>query len=144
MKMIIVVGDRHSGDGSVITGSDTTDIDGKAVARIGDKAICRKHAGTYSIITGDPSWIIDGKAAACHGDKLACGCSLFSGQQQRVSITAGGSEVPRCDTQPSVSSTAGDLRHASVALPYPQAAHISVCKSCLLSSFTDAAAFLRR
>lgn len=81
MRMLIVVGDRHSGGGSVITGSPHTDIDGLAVARVGDKATCPAHKGIFPIITGDETLIIDGNPVARHGDRLACGCSLLSGRQ---------------------------------------------------------------
>jgi len=39
-RMIIVVGDLTSGGGRVITGTPFTDIDGKPVARVSDKATC--------------------------------------------------------------------------------------------------------
>ncbi|WMJ68915.1 PAAR domain-containing protein [Stenotrophomonas sp. 24(2023)] len=109
MKMIIVEGDRHSGGGAVITGSATTDIDGKPVARIGDKATCPKHTGVFSIVTGDPTWIIDGNAVARHGDTLACGCSLESHQQHRVLINSEGDGTSMTGVSASGTTTGASL-----------------------------------
>lgn len=49
-RPIIVLGDKTDHDGTVIGASTTTDIDGKGVARVGDKVICPKH-GPSPIIT---------------------------------------------------------------------------------------------
>lgn len=73
-RMWAVVGDATSSGGQVITGSPFTDIDGKPVARVNDKATCPTHKGTFPIIDGDPTTIIDGEAVALHGSSLACGC----------------------------------------------------------------------
>lgn len=85
-KTIIVVGDATTGGGKVVSGSGATDIDGKAVARVGDKATCPKHDGTFPIVSGDASVVIDGQAVARHGDRLSCGCQLIAGQQSRTFI----------------------------------------------------------
>lgn len=81
-RPIIVVGDRTDHGGVVITGSPFTDIDGKAVARIGDKVTCpqKGHGSVTAIVTGDQTAIIDGSPVARHGDKTACGATLLSGQ----------------------------------------------------------------
>lgn len=81
-RPIIVVGDRTDHGGVVITGSPFTDIDGKAVARIGDKVTCPRkgHGNVTTIVTGDQTAIIDGQPVARHGDKTACGAMLISGQ----------------------------------------------------------------
>ncbi|MGH8075165.1 MAG: PAAR domain-containing protein [Lysobacter sp.] len=85
-----MVGDTTSSGGQVITGSPFTDIDGKPVARINDKATCPKHQGTFPIVDGDPTTIIDGEAVALHGSSLACGCRVLAVQQVRVLLDAGG------------------------------------------------------
>jgi len=84
----IVVGDTAEGGGQVLTGSPFTDIDGKAVARIGDKALCQRHGGVFDIATGDHSIVIDGQPLARQGDRLACGCSLLAAQQTLVYVDA--------------------------------------------------------
>lgn len=81
-RPVIVVGDRTTHGGVVISGSPFTDVDGKAVARIGDKVTCPKkgHGSVTTIVTGDLTVIIDGQPVARHGDKTACGASLISSQ----------------------------------------------------------------
>ncbi|MFD0739527.1 PAAR domain-containing protein [Lysobacter koreensis] len=94
-KLWIVLGDSTSAGGVVITGSPGTDIDGKPVARIGDKATCPTHKGIFPIVTGNPCEVIDGQPVARHGDKLACGCTLIAGKQSRTFDDDGGSNKPR-------------------------------------------------
>lgn len=87
----IVVGDSTSHGGTVVSGSPFTDIDGKPVARVGDKVTCPK-CGPTTIANGEPTIDIDGKPVARHGDKTACGATLISGQQVRVSVDTGGGQ----------------------------------------------------
>ena len=88
-RMWAVVGDATSSGGQVVSGSPFTDIDGKPVARINDKATCPTHKGTFPIVDGDPTTIIDGEAVALHGSSLACGCKVVAVQQLRVFLDAG-------------------------------------------------------
>ncbi|GHH59399.1 PAAR domain-containing protein [[Pseudomonas] boreopolis] len=80
MRPIIVVGDRLSHGGSVVSGTSSSDIHGKLIARVGDRVVCAVH-GTNSIATGDSTLMFDGQAVARHGDKTACGAMLISSQQ---------------------------------------------------------------
>lgn len=75
----IVVGDKLSHGGSVVTGSGETDIDGKPVSRIGDKAVCVVHGAT-TIVSGDATVIVDGNPVARHGDRTDCGATLIASQ----------------------------------------------------------------
>ena len=61
----------------MIDGSPETDMDGKYVARVGNRATCpiNGHGPTTVISSGDPTLIIDGAPAARHGDKTACGAT---------------------------------------------------------------------
>ena len=81
-RPFIVLGDKTNHGGVVISASETTDCNGKGIARIGDKVTCPKkgHGKVTTIVTGDPTAIIDGCPAARHGDKTACGASLIAGQ----------------------------------------------------------------
>lgn len=95
----IVMGDPTSSGGRVITASNRTDIEGKGVARVGDKATCpQKHQGVFSIVEGDSTIIIDGQPVALDGCALACGCRVMSSQQLRVYVSnapaAGGTASP--------------------------------------------------
>ena len=81
-RPFILVGDKTDHGGVVIQGSPTSDVNGIAIARVGDQVSCPKkgHRGTTTIATGDPTCIIDGQPAARHGDKTACGATLISSQ----------------------------------------------------------------
>jgi len=81
-RPVIVVGDRTSHGGVVLTGSPFSDVDGKGIARIGDTVSCPKkgHGSVTTIVTGDVTDIIDGSPVARHGDKTACGAILISSQ----------------------------------------------------------------
>jgi uncharacterized Zn-binding protein involved in type VI secretion len=82
-KPLIRLGDKISHGGSVIEASPHSDIDGVAIARMGDKVICSTH-GTGTIVSGDTTLIIDGKPAARDGDKTSCGAVLIAGQQSTI------------------------------------------------------------
>lgn len=83
MKPFIVVGDRTSHGGVVVGCSPTSDINGKGIARVGDKVTCPKK-GCPSVntiaTTSDPTIIVDGMPGAFHGDMTACGAMLVSSQ----------------------------------------------------------------
>lgn len=85
-KPFILIGDRTSHGGVVVQGSPVSTVDGKSIARVGDKVTCPKrgHGGTTVIVSGDPTCIIDGQPAARHGDKTACGATLLSSQVNAV------------------------------------------------------------
>jgi len=78
-RPFILVGDRLDHGGSVVSGSPQTDVDGKPVARIGDRVVCSRH-GPTTIVSGDTTVVIDGSPVARHGDKTACGGTLLAGQ----------------------------------------------------------------
>jgi len=78
----IVLGDRTSHGGTVISADFTCDINGKYLARVGDMVACPRKGcrGIFPIVTGAPDMISLGQAPARHGDKTACGATLISGQ----------------------------------------------------------------
>ncbi|AVY65627.1 PAAR domain-containing protein [Xanthomonas translucens] len=132
-KNFIVVGDPTSGGGHVLSGSPATDIDGKPVARVGDRALCRKHSGTFSIVGGNMTVIMDGQAIALHGDYLSCGCQVLSGKQSRVFVDEGmGSAEAGAEALP------GNALLEAIAQKPP------VCKECLLAGSKSGAAVMRR
>lgn len=81
-RPFILLGDKTSHGGTVISASSTTDCEGKGIARVGDQVTCPKkgHGRITTIATGDPTAMIDGRPAARHGDKTACGATLMSSQ----------------------------------------------------------------
>lgn len=124
----IVVGDSTRSSGRVITGSPLTDIEGKAVAREGDRATCPLHQGIFPIVQGDPTLLIDGRPAALHGHRLACGCQLISTEQRLVYVT---------------DDTAHD-EHSQLAPMQISASKPAICLECLLAAATSAAPLLVR
>jgi uncharacterized Zn-binding protein involved in type VI secretion len=80
-RPLIVLGDKTSHGGTVISADLTFDINGKYVARIGDMTVCPKCKGTFPITSG-PSDLVDsdGNGYARHMDSTACGAKLISGQ----------------------------------------------------------------
>jgi len=79
MKRVIRLGDQHTHGGRVITAATKTEINGKRVARLGDKAVCpKKGHGVVTIVEGDSSWYVEGQPVALEGHKCSCGCSLIS------------------------------------------------------------------
>lgn len=79
-RPFIVVGDTTNHGGKVLEGSPADTIDGKPIARVGDKVQCPLITcpGTHVIIEGDPAVLIDGKPAAFHGAKTSCGAVLIA------------------------------------------------------------------
>ncbi|BDT68003.1 hypothetical protein os1_21840 [Comamonadaceae bacterium OS-1] len=82
-RKIIVVGDPTDHGGVVISGSPTRNVDGKAMARLGDSVNCPqtypggKPHGVNAIVEGDARFLVDGIAVALEGHKTECGCSLI-------------------------------------------------------------------
>ena len=76
----IVVGDKTSHGGTVITGDQTFLVHGKAVARVGDLTTCPKCKGTFPITSGAGDMKSMGQAPARHGDRTACGATLIASQ----------------------------------------------------------------
>lgn len=123
-RPVIVVGDRTSHGGVVISGSPFTDINGKAVARIGDKVTCPKkgHGSVTTIVTGDQTVVLDGSPVARHGDKTACGATLISSQilthvddVGRGAAAADGTPSATCMARPEPQTDAFHYHSNSVA-----------------------------
>lgn len=85
-KPYIVLGDKTSHGGTVISASTTATVNGKGIARVGDKATCpiKGHGEVTTIVSGDPDATFDGKAPARLGDKTACGATLIASQSLMV------------------------------------------------------------
>lgn len=80
-RPFIVIGDRTSHGGTVISADYTSDINGKFMARIGDLVVCPKCKGVFAITSGAPD-VVDGEGRgyARHMDETACGARLIAGQ----------------------------------------------------------------
>jgi uncharacterized Zn-binding protein involved in type VI secretion len=82
MKNVIRVGDPTSHGGKVITGASSFEVDGIAVACVGDKCICPQQGHVdCTIVEGDSQFVVDGRAVAFDGHKTSCGAVLQSTAQ---------------------------------------------------------------
>ena len=79
MKPVVLVGHRHicplHGEGTVTSGAASAAIDGRAVARVGDRTSC----GAV-IETGSPGSAIEGQPVARQGDATSHGGILVEGE----------------------------------------------------------------
>jgi uncharacterized Zn-binding protein involved in type VI secretion len=80
---IITVGDKTDHGGTVINGSPTHDIGGRAIARLGDQVDCPqsypggKPHGVNKIITANSTFTVNEVAVAVEGCLTECGCKLI-------------------------------------------------------------------
>ena len=84
-RPMIVIGDKTTHGGTVISADFTCDIDGKYMARVGDMVVCPKCKGVFRINSGAPD-VVDsgGRSYARHIDSPDCGARLIAGQLSTV------------------------------------------------------------
>ncbi|MGV8003016.1 S-type pyocin domain-containing protein [Photorhabdus temperata subsp. temperata] len=71
----LLVGDKTTCGGVIITGDQTITFNGRATAREGDHVTCGKHSGTYMIVGGVPSMFSMGRRLAGTLDSVStCPC----------------------------------------------------------------------
>ncbi len=124
-RPFIVIGDKTTHGGTVISADMTSNINGKCMARVNDMTVCPKCKGTFPITSG-ASDMTDGagNAYARHMDTTACGAQLISGQ-----VTAyWGSE----SSVGSGGASGSDEAVALVAAVAPQTP--GLCLECLASA----------
>lgn len=81
MRPFIVLGDRTTHGGTVVSADDRSDIHGKYMARVGDMVVCRRCKGVFAITSGAPDMVDgQGRGYARHGDTVACGARLVASQ----------------------------------------------------------------
>lgn len=74
----ILIGDTTSHGGVVISGSPTTTVEGRPIARVGDMVtcpLCKPHV--FPIVEGSAMFTDNHMAVALHGHKTACGATLL-------------------------------------------------------------------
>lgn len=78
-KGFVLLGDKTTHGGCVISASSTMIVNDKKVALIGDMMSCPVPGhGTNPIVEGSPEWSSDGKAVVVDGCKCQCGCQVIS------------------------------------------------------------------
>ncbi|NWE42691.1 PAAR domain-containing protein [Pseudomonas yamanorum] len=79
MKNIIRIGDKTTGNGTVLSGSSSMRFANIGVARHGDPVECPVSGhGRTVIAEGNPAFRDDGITVAFQGHRCACGCTLIS------------------------------------------------------------------
>lgn len=87
---IITVGDATDHGGKVISGSPTHDIDGRPIARLGDKVACPMSYpsglphGINKIVTAHPTLTAGGVPVAVADCMTECGCKLVGSRTATV------------------------------------------------------------
>lgn len=135
-RPFIVMGDKTSHGGTVISADFTCDINGKNIARVGDMTVCPKCKGTFPITSG-PTDVVDGSGNgyARHMDSTACGTKLISGQI----TTTWSSESSIGD--PAADDKADSLAAASLIASSTAS---GVCLDCLLKAAATGSATVAR
>lgn len=87
---IIIVGDRTSHGGHVISGSKVHLIGDKGIARLFDLVECPKHYsdgrphGINKIVEAHATFTIGGERVALHGHHTECGCTLVGSSSASI------------------------------------------------------------
>lgn len=134
-RPLIVLGDKTSHGGTVITADTTCDLYGTYMARMGDLTVCRKCKGIFPIKSG-PSDLVDGSGNgyARHGDKTGCGASLIASQMMSTwSDEASAGHAAVADDGASVSPATA---HAALAP--------TICLECLAEAAKSGVALVVR
>ncbi|MCP1572360.1 putative Zn-binding protein involved in type VI secretion [Herbaspirillum rubrisubalbicans] len=125
-QAFIVVGDKTSHGGTVITGDQTFLVHGKAVARVGDVTSCPKCKGTFPITSGAGDMKSRGQAPARDGDRTACGATLIA--SQGVATHSEGQAAGQA--APAEAAASGNDRVVSSA----SSSSSSICLPCLAAA----------
>lgn len=135
-RPLIVIGDRTTHGGTVISADMTVDIDGKCVARVGDLTVCPKCKGIFPIKTGAHD-LFDGagNSYARHLDGTACGAKLISSQLTTVWLNTSSPGAGEAD-----SDAAPPADVASIATPTSS----GICLDCLLKAAAAGSALVVR
>jgi len=80
-RAFVVMGDKTTHGGTVISADLTSYLHGKAMARVGDKVVCPRCKGIFAINSGAPDMVDgEGRGYARHLDSTDCGARLIASQ----------------------------------------------------------------
>lgn len=135
-KPFIVIGDTTSHGGRVVSADLSCEINGKAVARVGDLVTCPRKGcrGVFPIVSGSPDVVAMGQAPARHGDKTACGATLIASQ----SLTTWDDAASRGG------AVSEDTPVATTASQFAAPVDSGICLECLVAAARDACALVIR
>lgn len=75
----VLLGDKTTHGGEVISASSTMIVHGKPVALVGDEVRCPLPGhGVNRIVEGCPDWAEDDRAMVVNGCRCECGCQVIS------------------------------------------------------------------
>ncbi|WP_148716704.1 PAAR domain-containing protein [Chitinolyticbacter meiyuanensis] len=89
-KLFIVLGDKTSHGGTVVSAQSPMTFDGKPIATVGDMTVCPLCKGSFAIVQGGDNIALMGRQLARAGDKTACGATLIPAGQSRGTHEPGG------------------------------------------------------
>ncbi|NRR29035.1 PAAR domain-containing protein [Oxalobacteraceae bacterium] len=135
-RPLIVMGDKTSHGGTVISADLTFDINGKYVARVGDMTVCPKCKGTFPITSG-PDDLVDGRGNgyARHMDSTACGAKLISGQITTTWSDESSSGDPAAEAKTDALATTSQIAASTSS---------GICLDCLLKAAATGSATVVR
>jgi uncharacterized Zn-binding protein involved in type VI secretion len=123
MRPFVVLGDKTTHGGTVVSADYTSDIHGKYMARVGDMVACRRCKGVFAITSGAPDMVDgQGRGYARHGDTVACGARLVARQHAAAWSDESSMGDPAADMQTEAVDAA-----SQVAAP----THSGLCLACL-------------
>ncbi|WP_123407784.1 PAAR domain-containing protein [Pseudomonas frederiksbergensis] len=73
----VLLGDKTTHDGEVISASSTMIVNGRPVALVGDEVSCPIH-GDNPIVEGCPNWSEGDQAMVVNGCRCECDCQVIS------------------------------------------------------------------
>ena len=78
-QCFVMLGDKTTHGGEVITATSTLFVQGKPVALVGDKVSCPKPGhGDNAIVEGTSECSENGRAVVVDGCKAECGCAVIA------------------------------------------------------------------
>ncbi|HCT3534377.1 PAAR domain-containing protein [Enterobacter hormaechei] len=81
-KGLVLLGDKTSHGGKVISASSSITVDGKKAALVGDMVSCPVEGhGMNPVVEGSPHRTFNGRAVVVDGCKCQCGCTVISSAQ---------------------------------------------------------------
>jgi uncharacterized Zn-binding protein involved in type VI secretion len=89
-RRFIVLGDKTSHGGTVVTASSHMTIDGKPVACEGDLVTCPRCPGLHRLLGSGKNTKLHGKEMICENDPVSDGSYAMSIQQTNATHEAGG------------------------------------------------------
>jgi uncharacterized Zn-binding protein involved in type VI secretion len=84
-RPIVCIGDSTSHGGTVVSGSTSSTIQGKPIARLGDQVNCPKcKPHNFVVSSASSNHTVDGLPVARDGDSVSCGATLMASRDAQT------------------------------------------------------------